>query len=76
MITGLLRFWVGRFLLVAMVVAPALSLVEYVEPGSAAGGAGPLVWGIAAGFVAASVSTYWMWKRTCPVPRRRGGAGA
>lgn len=76
MITGLLRFWAGRFLLVATLVALALSLVEYAKSGSPVGGAGSLVWGIAAGFVAASVSTYWMWKRTCPVPRRRGGAGA
>jgi len=75
MISGLLRSRAGRFLLVTTLAALALSLVEHAKSGSAAGAGSP-VWGIAAGLELASVSTYWMGKRTCPVPRRRGGTGA
>ena len=66
----LARFWVSRFALVFLLLGAALAAVEFIGRGADASYWSVGVWsGIAAG-IAASVSTYWSWRRTCALPGR------
>lgn len=63
----LIRFWLGRFALVFAIAAIALGAVERVLRGAAADYGSVVAWSAAAAVLAASLTTWWSWKRTCAV---------
>lgn len=70
--TGMLfRFWLQRAALVFIVAAILLGIAEYLQRGSLAGLASVLIWSAVAALVAASLTTYWSYKRACGLPRQR-----
>lgn len=65
----LFRFWLRRFSLVFAISGVALSLVERLAHEDDSNFLSPIAWAAAAGFVAASVATYWARKHGCALPR-------
>jgi uncharacterized membrane protein len=63
-------FWLRRFTIVFVVAALGLSLVERLQQGETASYASALGWSALAGVIAASLATYWAYKRSCALPPR------
>jgi drug/metabolite transporter (DMT)-like permease len=69
--TGILfNFWLRRFSLVFAIAGVALALLERLMHGDNPSYFSAIGWAAAAGFVAASVATYWARKHGCEIPRQ------
>ncbi|MPZ21743.1 MAG: hypothetical protein GEV06_28225 [Luteitalea sp.] len=66
----LLLFWLRRFAIIFVSAGLGLGLVERAQQGSAASYASVVAWSALAAGVAASLATYWAYKRSCALPPR------
>jgi hypothetical protein len=61
-------FWCRRFALVFSVVFSVLAVLDIIRRGITTDGlASAMGWGAAAGFIAATVATYWAYRIQCKV---------
>ena len=65
----LFRFWLRRFTLVFALASVALVLVEWLRHADSSSYLDAVAWAAAAALLAASIATYWAYKRGCSVQR-------
>jgi hypothetical protein len=66
----LLRFWLDRFSRVFAFALVLLGLIQYLEAGSLRDYRAIVLWSGISALIAASVSTYWSYNRSCALPSR------
>nr|PZN76297.1 MAG: hypothetical protein DIU56_14555 [Pseudomonadota bacterium] len=66
-------FWLQRFVGVLALVSLGLLALEYAQQGRILGLASALAWGTAAAVLAASISTYWVYRVRCRTVLKQDG---
>ena len=72
----LARFWLKRFAVLVLIILPTLGLLEYLRAGVAADYRSVAAWAAGASFFAASLATYWAYRRACRLPNQSGRPGS